>query len=82
MGEMRVFIVTTGSYSDYMIDGVFETQEKTIQYISQRKWPYDSPRIELWEGGEHLVTWDYKLHESKLELRWDKKQGIVRHDDA
>jgi len=36
---MKVYVVTTGSYSDYMIHQIFSTEEKAEEYI---QWYYDS----------------------------------------
>jgi hypothetical protein len=34
---MKVYLVSSGSYSDYEIDNVFSTKEKAIEYIEFRK---------------------------------------------
>ena len=71
--EMRVFVVISGEYSDSGITGVFETLEKSVEYISKSKKYFRELTIELWAGGEHLSTWSCDPYELKSKLRWDKK---------
>lgn len=37
----KVFIVTSGCYSDYQIEAVFSTEEKAEEYIDSQKYPDD-----------------------------------------
>lgn len=37
----KVFIVTSGCYSDYQIEAVFSTKEKAEEYIDSKKYPDD-----------------------------------------
>lgn len=41
-----IYIVTSGSYSDYSIGGVFSTREKADHYLGEAN--LDEPRIEEW----------------------------------
>jgi hypothetical protein len=35
--QQKIYIVTSGDYSDYSIDGVFSTEEKAQEYVDSRK---------------------------------------------
>ena len=37
----KVFIVTSGCYSDYQIEAVFSTKETAEEYIDSKKYPDD-----------------------------------------
>lgn len=51
-----IYIVTSGEYSDYSIDGVFDSREKAETYIAYERahgrYHYDKPNIEEWELNE------------------------------
>lgn len=51
----KAYIVTSGEYSDYSIDGVFSTQEKAEAYIAH--WPdgYRECRLEIFTV-DHMVA--------------------------
>jgi hypothetical protein len=34
--EGKIFIVTTGEYSDYSIDRVFSTRQKALEYLDTK----------------------------------------------
>ena len=40
MKENKVYVVTTGEYSDYRIEGVFSSREKAEEYINHSTNPY------------------------------------------
>ena len=66
---MIVYIVSSGEYSDYSIDGVFENQEKALDYISKRNWkPYDT-KIEIWEDVKQTKQFSFDL-DCKLKIDW------------
>ena len=47
----KVYIVTSGEYSDYQIDAVFSTEEKAREYIQQHGSDY---RIEVFDIDEEV----------------------------
>ena len=51
MGK-KIYIVTSGEYSDYHIDAVFSTKEKAKAYIQQKGTEYDIEEYELDEEVE------------------------------
>ena len=71
--KMKVFVVISGEYSDQGVDGVFETLEQVVEYISQSKSYFRELTIELWEGSEHLAIWHCDPYDLKPKLDWEKK---------
>ncbi len=71
--EMKMFIVISNEFSESGITGVFETLEKSVEYISQSTRYFRDLTIELWEGSEHLATWSCDPYDLKPKLRWEKK---------
>ena len=71
--EMKAFIVISNEFSESGIVGVFETLEKTVEYISQSTRYFRDLTIELWEGRKHLSTWSCDPYDLKPKLRWEKK---------
>lgn len=67
---MKVYIVTSGSYSDYGIDAVFSTRDLAKKYISS----LNSSRFHEFV----IETWDLDSH--KEELRKGFKLFFVRMD--
>lgn len=56
----RVYLVTSGEYSDYSIDAVFSTREKAERYIQREPPEFGEARVEEFEvDGQHLDT---RLH--------------------
>jgi hypothetical protein len=49
---MKIYIVTSGSYSDYHIDAVFTDEEQAKLYCAVHDNDYDTPGIEEWEADE------------------------------
>lgn len=45
---MKIYIVTSGTYSDYGIEAVFTTEEKAKEYVDKYG-DYDNRRIEVWD---------------------------------
>ena len=43
-----IYIVTSGTYSDYHIDGIFSTQELAEAYIKQFQDKWDKMEVEEW----------------------------------
>jgi len=61
---MIVFVVTTGCYSDYGINGIFSTRVKAQQYIdgcraAENCWNKDFNDIEKWTLDEALAEKTY-----------------------
>jgi hypothetical protein len=50
---MKVYVITSGSYSDYGIDKVFLDKEKAEKYVELSKDKWDEPRIEIYETDEN-----------------------------
>lgn len=50
---MKVYVITSGSYSDYGIDKVFLDKEKAERYVELSKDKWDEPRIEVYETDEN-----------------------------
>jgi hypothetical protein len=47
----KIYLVTSGSYSDYGIDAAFSTREKAQELIDRLEWD-DTPNIEEWAVDE------------------------------
>jgi hypothetical protein len=46
---MKVYVITSGEYSDYSIDRVFLDKEKAERYVKLSQGEYDSTRLEEYE---------------------------------
>ena len=57
---MKVYVVTTGAYSDYTIEKIFTDKAKAEEY---KEWLYDSNDIEEYETEDDFVVVDkfYKI---------------------
>lgn len=53
---MKIYIVTSGSYSDYQIKRVFTDKAKAEEYS---KWCYDSNGVDEWDTDEVFVPYYY-----------------------
>lgn len=49
---MKVYVVTTGCYSDYQIDKIFTDRQKAENY---KEWTYDANEIEEYETEDNIV---------------------------
>ena len=49
---MRVYVVTSGEYSDYHIDAIFTDNEQAELYCATHERTLDNPYIEEWETDE------------------------------
>ena len=49
---MKVYVVTTGCYSDYSIDKIFTDRQKAENY---KEWTYDANEIEEYDTEDNLV---------------------------
>lgn len=55
---MKVYIVTSGEYSDYMINQVFLDREKAELYCAAQETDWDKPRIEEYDTFDTEITGD------------------------
>lgn len=69
--EKKIYIVTSGNYSDYRIDSVFSTKEKAKEYVQNNGSDYH--RIEVYNLDEPIVKrnklWliSFNLEDGKIE---------------
>lgn len=49
--ENKVFVVTTGEYSDYSIDRVFSTRQKAVEYLDTKD---DNYTLEVFDIDEPI----------------------------
>ena len=54
----KIYIVTSGDYSDYCIEAVFSTKEKAEEYVQQHGMNY---RVEDYDIDEEVVKKEIKL---------------------
>ena len=66
--ENKVFVVTTGEYSDYTIDRVFSTRQKAVEYLDTKD---DNYSLEVFDIDEPIER-RTQLYEISFEL--DKKK--------
>lgn len=50
--EKKIYVVTSGEYSDYGIDAVFTTKEKAVEYVEQHGTDYNIEEYSLDEEVE------------------------------
>jgi predicted glycosyl hydrolase (DUF1957 family) len=74
--EMRVFVVTTGNYSDYGIDSIFSTREKAEAYVKKNSHVLDCVNIDEWEVDSNSKAVERKYWRGALYL---KDQEIFGH---
>jgi hypothetical protein len=59
---MKVYIITSGEYSDYGIDKVFIDKEKAEEWIRLNQRRYDVPKIEEWNtSDESFIIGKYQI---------------------
>jgi len=71
---MKVYIVTSGTYSDYMIRKVFLDKDKAEEY---KKWIPDSNDIEEYDtSDDDVIDKQYKI---RVDLKWypNKKENLI-----
>ena len=66
--ENKVFVVTTGEYSDYRIDRVFSTRKKALEYLDTKD---DEYRLEVFDLDKPIER-KTQIYEISFEL--DKKK--------
>lgn len=72
---MKVYVVTSGTYSDYMIRKIFLDEDKAEEY---RKWLPDSNDIEEYDTSDDddVIDKQYKI---RVDLKWypDKGEKLI-----
>lgn len=69
---MKVYIVTSGEYSDYGIDRVFTDKENAELYCAMHESDYDQPTVEEWDADDveieatkpYMRRWEAKVSSS------------------
>ncbi len=61
---MKGYIVTTGAYSDYHIEGIFKSEMDAIMYLDKNNL-FDAG-LEVWEDTELLNRWCWDRDERRL----------------
>lgn len=59
----KVYVVTSGSYSDYGIERIFSAREHAEEYIALRPFNYDDAQIEEFviDSSEPVVQWNVNM---------------------
>ncbi len=67
----KVYVVTSGSYSDYSIDRVYATKAEAERFVDARKQTYDADyyEIEEWPLGGPRAEYDDPIWEGVYRLR-------------
>ena len=71
---MKVYVVTSGEYSDYMINKIFLDKDKAEEY---RKWLPDSNDVEEYDtSDEDVINKQYRIW---VDLKWypNKKENLT-----
>ena len=71
---MKVYVVTSGTYSDYMIQKIFLDKDKAEEY---RKWLPDSNDIEEYNtSDDDVINKQYKI---RIDLKWypNKRENLI-----
>ena len=71
---MKVYIVTSGTYSDYMIQKIFLDKDKAEEY---RKWLPDSNDVEEYDtSDDDIIEKKYKV---RIDLKWypNKEEKLI-----
>jgi len=66
--ENKVFVVTSGEYSDYTIDRVFSTRKKALEYLDTQD---DNYRLEVFDIDEPI---ERRTHLYEISFELDKKK--------
>lgn len=76
---MKVYIVTSGEYSDYGIRGVFVDRAAAEEFIKADA-GYEPGRVEVWEGYDHLPAREkWYVIEEMNEGSWHPR-GVQRRE--
>jgi len=66
--ENKVFVVTSGEYSDYTIERVFSTRKKALEYLDTQD---DNYRLEVFDIDEPI---ERRTHLYEISFELDKKK--------
>ena len=83
--EGKIFIVTTGEYSDYSIDRVFSTRQKALEYLDTKDNRYTLEVFDVDEPIERktqLYEISFELDKKKVidvEIYWDESYKDMIH---
>ena len=66
--ENKVFVITTGEYSDYTIDRVFSTRKKALEYLDTKA---DGYTLEVFDLDAPI---ERKTHRYEISFELDKKK--------
>ena len=71
---MKVYIVTSGTYSDYMIRKIFLDKDKAEEY---KKWLPDSNDVEEYDTSDDDII--NKSYEVRIDLKWNpnKEEKLI-----
>jgi hypothetical protein len=72
--DMKVYVVTSGEYSDYMINKIFLDKDKAEEY---RKWLPDSNDIEEYDTSDEDVMIKQYVVRVELKLYPNKKEDLI-----
>jgi hypothetical protein len=79
---MKVYIVSSGEYSDYSIDRIFLDKEKAVKYVELSQHGWSSTRLEEWETSDdnqiEEITYVYAHYSKGCNYRADKVTVEVR----
>ncbi len=71
---MKVYVVTSGDYSDYHIEAVFDSKVQAVMYCAAK--PYDRI-LEEFDTEEHVCSSDRRVY-----IRWSAKFRDGEYVDA
>ena len=83
--ENKVFVVTSGEYSDYRIERVFSTRKKALEYLDTKDDGYTLEVFDLDEPIErntHVYKISFELDKKKVwnvSIVWDKRYKDMIH---
>lgn len=74
---MKVYVVTSGSYSDYHINAVFTDQKMANAYVEQfnRGDRYDPADIEEWDADQPFPCWSADMNRYLVTAPDDDPEG-------
>lgn len=78
---MKVYIVTSGEYSDYGIEKVFTDKEQAELYCALHESDYESPIVEEWDADDVEIE-DTKPYMRRWEAKVSSSWKVRYIDDA
>jgi hypothetical protein len=70
----KIYIVTSGTYSDYGINAIFDTKELAKKYISAFDQKYMEMNIEEWNLNEFDFRPGYKAYRVRMNKKGNTKE--------